>query len=116
LRRFFLHLLPERFVRVRHYGLHHSAARKTRLPLARQHLALPPAVPKIPKLKLAAWLAELLGPDATTRCHWCGAVGTLVYRGEVADMHWLWLWLKMWWGWWAAAAQNPMAPAAPTAA
>ncbi|MBI4768913.1 MAG: transposase, partial [Chloroflexi bacterium] len=31
IRRFLLHVLPERFVRVRYYGLHHSAARKSKL-------------------------------------------------------------------------------------
>ncbi len=95
IRRFVWHVLPEKFVRVRHYGLHQSAARKTRLPQARKLLGLTPAVPKIAKLVLEVWLEARLGEGELHRCHWCGAVGTLAYRGEVAHMPRLWWWLKM---------------------
>lgn len=103
IRRFLWHVLPERFVRIRYYGLHHSAARTTKLPRARALLGLPPAVPKVVKLVLAEWLETLLG-DSPHRCPFCGALGTLAYRGEVADVPWLWLWLKMLFGWLFGAA------------
>ena len=40
LRRFFLHVLPRGFVRIRHYGLLSNRFRTQRLPLARTLLAL----------------------------------------------------------------------------
>ncbi|MBI3360325.1 MAG: IS91 family transposase [Chloroflexi bacterium] len=98
IRRFLLHVLPERFVRVRYYGLHHSAARKSKLPRARALLGMPPALPKVTKLVLAVWLETVLGEDLH-RCHWCGERGTMAYRGEVGDMPRLWLWLKVLFGW-----------------
>jgi hypothetical protein len=98
IRRFLLHVLPERFVRIRYYGLHHSAARAKKLPCARALLGLPPALPKVTKLVLAVWLADVVGVELH-RCRFCGAVGTLSYRGEVAQMPWVWLWLKVLFGW-----------------
>ncbi len=98
IRRFLWHVLPDRFVRIRHYGLHHSAARKTKLPRARALLGLPPELPKVTKLVLAAWLETVLGEELH-RCHFCGAIGSLAYRGEVADVPKLWLWLKLLFGW-----------------
>ena len=97
IRRFLLHVLPERFVRIRYYGLHHSAARKTKLPRARALLGLPPELPKVTKLVLAMWLETVVGEELH-RCRFCGAWGTLAYRGEVADLPWLWLWLKILFG------------------
>jgi hypothetical protein len=97
IRRFLLHVLPERFVRIRYYGLHHSAARKTKLPRARALLGLPPELPPVTKLVLALWLETVVGEELH-RCRWCGAWGTMVYRGEVADLPWLWLWLKILFG------------------
>jgi len=97
IRRFLLHVLPDRFVRIRYYGLHHSAARKTKLPQARALLGLPPELPKVTKLILAMWLETVAGEELH-RCRWCGAWGTLAYRGEVGDLPWLWLWLKMLFG------------------
>ena len=76
IRRFLLHVLPERFVRIRYYGLHHSAARKTKLPRARALLGLPPALPKVAKLVLAVWLESVEGVDPN-RCRFCGAEASL---------------------------------------
>jgi hypothetical protein len=56
IRRFLWHVLPENFTRIRHYGLHHSSARKSKLPQARQYLGLEPAVPPAHKLELKEWL------------------------------------------------------------
>jgi hypothetical protein len=44
IRRFLLHVLPNGFHRIRHYGLLASAARKANVARARQLLAVPPAV------------------------------------------------------------------------
>ena len=111
IRRFLWHVLPERFVRIRYYGLHHSAARKSKLPRARALLGLPPEAPKVTKLVLAVWLESVVGEDLH-RCRWCGAVGTLVYRGEVGDLPWLWLWLKVLFGWLFGAQLRTTAVAA----
>lgn len=92
--RLLLHVLPDRFVRIRSYGLHHSAARAL--------LGLPPELPKVTKLVLAVWLETVLGEDPH-RCPWCGAVGRMAYRGEVGQMPWVWLWLKLLFGWLFAA-------------
>ena len=46
LRRFLLHVLPHRFVRIRHYGLHASSNLKTKLLAAQQLLGL--AIPQAP--------------------------------------------------------------------
>ena len=111
LRRFWLHVLPDRFVRIRYYGLHHSAARKTKLPQARALLGLPPELPQVAKLVLAVWLESVVGEDLH-RCHWCGACGTMAYRGEVGDMPKLWLWLKLLVGWLCGAVRRTPRPVA----
>ena len=47
-RRFCLHVLPERFVKIRHYGLLGNRQRQARLAVARQLLGTPPAAPQPP--------------------------------------------------------------------
>jgi Putative transposase/Transposase zinc-binding domain len=93
IRRFLWHVLPAGFVRIRHYGLHHSSARKTKLPRARALLGLSPALPVVAKLVLAEWLATIFGEELH-RCPFCGALGSMSYHGEVGQMPTLWLWLK----------------------
>jgi len=70
MRRFLLHVLPHRFVRVRHYGLHHNQAQGLR----RQVLALLGLVGTLPivaKLKLLEWLASFMEEDPDL-CPHCG--------------------------------------------
>lgn len=55
LRRFLQHVLPSRFVRVRHYGLHHSSKREDR-ELCRHVMGIPGEEPEPPKLDLVEWL------------------------------------------------------------
>lgn len=70
--RFLMHVLPSRFVRIRHYGLHHGSCR-AKLQEARRLLGLPPALPIIARLKLLDWLKEVLGSEADPRlCRFCG--------------------------------------------
>jgi hypothetical protein len=88
IRRFLWHVLPEGFTRIRHYGLHHSSARKSKLPQARQHLGLEPAVPPAHKLELKEWLKGILGTDELDRCAHCGQVNTMFRRAEFSHLSW----------------------------
>jgi len=69
IRRFLLHVLPRRFVRVRHYGLHHGGAR-WKLRQVRALLGLPGKLPVVAKLTLRAWLSTFMegDPDACPHC------------------------------------------------
>jgi len=64
--RFLAHVLPSRFVRIRHFGLHHGTCR-TKLQQARRLLGLPMQLPSILKLKLLEWLKQILKMDADPR-------------------------------------------------
>jgi hypothetical protein len=48
LRRFCLHILPPRFVKIRHYGLFSNRDRPTRIAQARALLAQAPSLPELP--------------------------------------------------------------------
>ena len=89
-RRFLLHVLPARFVRIRHYGLHHSSKRKT-LQQCRALLGLPYALPVVKPLLVVAWLTEILGhhPNLCPRCQ----QGMLEPRDEFGSLSPVWLWL-----------------------
>ncbi len=89
IRRFLLHILPAGFVRIRYYGLHHSSARKEKLPRCRSLLGLPAALPVIPPLSLLAWLEQVLGEAAVDLCPYCGAQGSLYKRAEFERLPWL---------------------------
>ena len=75
IRRFLLHVLPQRFMRIRHYGLHHGSCRK-KLEAARQLLGLVTEIPATVKLKLEDWLEDILGKDPHI-CPKC-EIGTMV--------------------------------------
>ena len=85
LRRFLLHVLPRRFVRIRHYGFLANSVRLQQLPRVRQWLA-PSAratesfAPREPE-PWDALLLRLTGKDVT-RCPRCG-VGHLVVVEEL---------------------------------
>ncbi|MCJ7432651.1 MAG: IS91 family transposase [Anaerolineales bacterium] len=72
MRRFLLHVLPNHFVRIRHYGLHQGSCRK-KLQIARRLLGLPAELPVIAKLKLLDWLKKILKTEEDPRlcpvCH-----------------------------------------------
>jgi hypothetical protein len=72
LRRFLQHVLPSRFVRVRHYGLHHSSKRADR-DLVRQLMGKDEKEPtEAPKLDLGEWLQSILPEDQDPRqCPFC---------------------------------------------
>lgn len=81
LRRFLLHVLPDRFMRIRHYGWLANCARQRLLPRVRELLGgSPAAVPLPPPAEPEPWEAMLLrltGKDVT-RCLHCGAGGFLI--------------------------------------
>ena len=81
LRRFLLHVLPARFLRIRHYGWLANSVRNRLLPRVRELLRpSPPAAPTPPPAEPETWEATLLrltGKDVT-RCPHCGASGFLI--------------------------------------
>lgn len=87
MRRFLQHILPEGFVRIRYYGLHHSSARKKKLPRSREVLGLSRSLPEIKTLTLLSWLEELLGEELS-QCPHCGATNSLMERGQFAELPW----------------------------
>lgn len=69
LRRFLLHVLPERFKRIRHYGLTANRSKATQLAACRAALHAP--APSLPKVESAeAFLIRLSGRDVR-RCPHC---------------------------------------------
>jgi len=71
LRRFLLHVLPERFVRIRYYGLLANRHREKALTLCREVLPGPPAPPKLTRSDWQSLLQSLTGLDPM-RCEVCG--------------------------------------------
>jgi hypothetical protein len=72
IRRFLSHVLPSGFVRIRHFGLHHSSCRK-KLQHARRLLGLPFEVPVILKLKFLEWFKKISGSaEDPCTCKFCG--------------------------------------------
>jgi hypothetical protein len=72
MRRFLSHVLPDGFVRVRHFGLHHSSCR-AKLQQARRVLGLPFQLPSILKLKFLDWFKQITNSDEDPRlCKFCG--------------------------------------------
>jgi Putative transposase/Transposase zinc-binding domain len=70
--RFLLHVLPRRFVRIRHFGLHHASCR-AKLQEARRLLGLSSKLPVVAKLVLLDWLKTVLKSEADPRlCPYCG--------------------------------------------
>lgn len=69
--RFLRHVLPDRFMRIRHYGLLANCVKQKRLVRCRQLLAVPaqPSVENEPRTA-AEWIHEWLGEDVT-RCPCC---------------------------------------------
>jgi len=72
IRRFLSHVLPDGFVRVRHFGLHNASCR-TKLQQARHVLGLPFELPAIFKLKFLDWFKQITGSNDDPRiCKFCG--------------------------------------------
>ena len=85
IRRFLMHVLPDRFVRIRHYGLHHGSCR-AKLQQARRLLGLPAALPVLLQLKLLDWLRKILQTEQDPRlCQTCQQGWMLPVR-QIAPM------------------------------
>ena len=84
-RRFCLHLLPERFVKIRHYGLRGNRGRQTRIALVREALGVAPT----PAGEPPAAAEPVPGKQVRQRCPHCGALA-LAWIGEVPPqtIHW----------------------------
>jgi hypothetical protein len=81
IRRFLLHVLPDGFMRIRHFGFLANRTKKRALPQCRKLLGLNPALPQIPKRSAQELLRELTGIDLS-RCPSC-KLGTMIVVGEL---------------------------------
>jgi hypothetical protein len=70
IRRFLLHLLPEGFMRIRHFGLLANRSKKHLLPRCRKLLDLDPALPHRPWESAKDLLLKITGVDLS-RCPCC---------------------------------------------
>jgi hypothetical protein len=81
IRRFLLHVLPEGFMRIRHFGFLANRSKKQALPQCRTLLNLDPALPHCPSESSKDLLLKITGVDLT-RCPCCHN-GTMIV---VADL------------------------------
>ncbi len=81
IRRFLLHVLPDGFMRIRHFGFLANRTKKHALPQCRKLLGLNPALPEIPEKSSQDLLLELTGIDLS-RCPRCQK-GTMIVVGEL---------------------------------
>jgi len=81
IRRFLLHVLPDGFMRLRHFGFLANRAKKHALPQCRKLLGLSPASPEIPNQSAHDLMLELTGIDLS-RCPRCQK-GTMIVIGEL---------------------------------
>jgi len=81
IRRFLLHVLPEGFMRTRHFGFLANRTKKHSLPQCRKLLRLNPVLPEIPKRSAQDLLRELTGIDLS-RCPSC-KLGIMIVVDEL---------------------------------
>ena len=82
MRRFLLHILPHRFVKIRHYGILSNKNRKTKLKLCKELLGV--ARDDIHYIKEETWaqqLFRLIGIDYS-KCPCCKK-GTMIKKAEL---------------------------------
>ena len=84
IRRFLLHVLPDGFMRIRHFGFLANRAKKQALAQCRTLLGLNPALPEIPKRSAHDLLRELTGINLS-RCPSC-KLGTMIVVGELPPL------------------------------
>ena len=84
IRRFLLHVLPDGFMRIRHFGFLANRTKKHSLPQCRKLLGLNPALPEIPNQSAHDLLRELTGTDLS-RCPRCQK-GTMIVVGELPPL------------------------------
>ncbi len=81
IRRFLLHVLPEGFMRIRHFGFLANRSKKQALAQCRKLLKLAPAVPQSPILSAKNLLLKITGIDLS-RCPSC-LEGTMIAVGDL---------------------------------
>ena len=81
IRRFLLHVLPDGFMRIRHFGFLANRSKKQALPQCRRLLKLDPALPPIPKQSAKDLLLKIMGIDLS-RCPCCHE-GTMIVVGDL---------------------------------
>jgi len=84
IRRFLLHVIPDGFMRIRHFGFLANRAKKHSLPQCRQLLGLNPTLPQIPQKSSHHLLLEITGIDLNRcpRCH----NGTMIVVAELPPL------------------------------
>lgn len=81
IRRFLLHVLPDGFMRIRHFGFLANRSKKQALARCRKLLNLKPSSPKPPVLSAKDLLLKITGVDLN-RCPCCGE-GTMIIVGDL---------------------------------
>jgi putative transposase/transposase-like zinc-binding protein len=81
IRRFLLHVLPDGFMRIRHFGLLANRSKKQALAQCRKLLKLDPALPQSPILSAKDLLLKITGVDLS-RCPCCHE-GTMIGVGDL---------------------------------
>jgi Putative transposase/Transposase zinc-binding domain len=81
IRRFLLHVLPDGFMRIRHFGFLANRSKKQALTQCRKLLKLDPALPQSPNQSALDLLREITGVDLS-RCPCCHK-GTMIVVGEL---------------------------------
>jgi len=84
IRRFLLHVLPDGFMRIRHFGFLANRSKKQSLAQCRKLLDLDPALPQSPILSAKDLLVKITGLDLS-RCPCCHA-GTMMIVGDLAGL------------------------------
>jgi len=84
IRRFLLHVLPQGFMRIRHFGFLANRSKKQALSRCRELLGLNPALPPIPKKSPHDLMRDLTGIDLT-RCPACKQ-GTMIVVAELPKL------------------------------
>jgi hypothetical protein len=81
IRRFLLHVLPDGFMRIRHFGFLANRSKKHLLPQCRKLLDLDPALPRCPTESAKDLLLRITGVDLS-RCPCCHN-GTVIAVGDL---------------------------------
>ena len=81
IRRFLLHVLPDGFMRIRHFGFLANRSKKHALTQCRKLLDCDPALPQSPILSAKDLLLKFTGVDLS-RCPCCHE-GTMITVGEL---------------------------------
>jgi hypothetical protein len=81
IRRFLLHVLPQRFMRIRHFGFLANRSKKQALTQCRKLLGLSPVLPESPNQSVKDLLLKITGIDLS-RCPSCQK-GTMIVVAEL---------------------------------